>query len=120
MTCNETLFDRIRNRLSPDRAAVAVSTLKKAAVREEISYRAAQEAEALLRHYRMQARCAIRQYRQWQADCAVSETLQDLRTREGQMLHEQARAKASLYLEAMRDHRDLIKLSVTQYEDATD
>jgi hypothetical protein len=118
MSCKENLFDRIRNRLSPVRAAITVATLQKAAIREEISNRAAQEAEALLRHYRTQARCAIREYRQWQADRAVSETLQALRDQEGRMLHGQARAKASLYLDAMRDHRDLINLSISQYGDA--
>ncbi len=116
----ETFFERIRNRLSPAEANDAIRQLKKAAGRAEVSYMAVKEASELLDRMRMEARSAIRHYRVWQADQTVKRVLAASHADHGRILHDQARIKASLYLDAMRNYRDLVRLSIAHCEGVND
>jgi hypothetical protein len=115
----ETLVERIRNRLNPPHAVKIIAGLQRAAFREEIAYMAAKEASELVAHYRREARTAIRCYRLWQNRGCVRAMLQPTVDQEGRTLLADARAKASLYIDALRDYRDLIELSVSHYHSKT-
>lgn len=112
----ETLAERIRNRFAPPHAVKIIADLQRADFSEDVAYMAAKEASELLAHYRREARTAIRCYRLWQHRQSVRALLQPTVDQEGRTLLADARAKASLYIDAMRDYRDLIALSVSHYE----
>ncbi len=111
----ETFFERIRNRLKPEEANRVIRTLKKAAGQHRIDYMAVKEASELLDRARRAARLSIQDYRQWEAHEAVISALQPTRAETGRQLREQARVKASLYLDAMRNYRDLVRLACEYY-----
>jgi hypothetical protein len=113
----ENLHERIRNRFNVGQADAIIAMLKMAGSNRDSSQDAVRDASWLVNRYRVQARAAIRNYREWQAEKAGSEILQALRDQEGRVLLGHARAMSSLYLDALRDHRDLISLSVSQYGD---
>jgi len=116
----QTFFERLRNRMAPKNAVAVIALLQRAAANETIDYMAMKEASELVERYRLEARVAIRQYRRWQTRRAVAEALEPLTSQEGRIALGNARAAASLYIDAMRDYRDLHRLAMAPYEPAND
>lgn len=114
----ETLFERIQNRPAPANAVRVIKTLERAAARREIDYMTVKEASELIDRYKLEARIAIRAYRKWTTRNVVTEMLTPLNDHQGRILHKYARASAALYIDAMRDYRDLLRLASLPYRDA--
>ena len=112
----ETFVDRIRNRFAAPHAVKIIADLQRASFREDVAYMAAKEASELVAHYRREARTAIRCYRMWQHRKTVRALFEPARDQEGRTLHADARAKAALYLDVLRDYRDLVALSIAHYQ----
>ena len=110
----ETLFDRIRNRLAPPNAVKVIKNLKRASGRAELSYMEIKEASQYVERYKIEAKAAMKAWRSWNTRAAVSELVGALRLQEGRILRSDAVAKASLYLDAQRDYRDLVNLAMGQ------
>lgn len=113
----ETLFERIRNRMAPANAVHVIKTLERAAARQEIDYMTIKEASEMMQRHKLEARSAIRAYRRWSARSAVTLLLSPLKDRQQRVMLQYARDAASLYLDAMRDYRDLCRLAMLPYRD---
>lgn len=130
----ETFFERIQNRMMPENAIRVITRLQKASANRTIDYMDLKEASEMLARYRTEARIAIRTYRRWQSRRRSAEMLAPLQqgrawenrqliaevlephtSEEGRILLQQARAQASLYLNAYRDYRDLFELAMKPY-----
>ena len=132
----ETFFERIQNRMMPENAIRVITRLQKASANRTIDYMDLKEASEMLARYRTEARIAIRTYRRWQSrqkSAALLAPLQDQQGRiwenrqliaeilephtseEGRILLQQARAQATLYLNASCDYRDLFELAMRPY-----
>lgn len=132
----ETLFERIQNRMMPENAIRVIARLQKASANRTIDYMDLKEASEMLARYRTEARIAIRTYRRWQSRQRsaqmlgplkdqqgrvwenrqlIAEVLEPHATEEGRILLQQARAQASLYLNASCDYRDLFEMAMKPY-----
>ena len=132
----ETFFERIQNRMMPENAIRVITRLQKASANRTIDYMDLKEASEMLARYRTEARIAIRTYRRWQSRQKsaallaplkdqqgriwenrqlIAEILEPHTSEEGRILLQQARAQATLYLNASCDYRDLFELAMRPY-----
>jgi len=106
----ETLWERFFNRLPENAANEALRSLKQGGSFKDVDFFTMKEAEAQVVRYRDEARAAIRAYRRWKSGKAVRDLFGVFREREGAHLRAHARDRASLFLDARRDYRDLSAL----------
>lgn len=106
----ETLWDRFFNRLPETAANEAIRTLKQGGSFKDVDFLTLKEAEAQVARYREQAKAAIGSYRRWKVQNTVKLMFGVFHDREGAHLRDHARDMASLFLDARRDHADLVTL----------
>ena len=111
----ETLIERIRNRLAPPNAVKVIKTLQRFDKNRDIEMMAAKEASEMVDRYKMEARMAIRIFRQHQTRLALRDLSRSVLDQETRLLESAARAKCSLYLDAKRDYHDLMTMMIGRY-----
>ena len=106
----ETLWDRFFNRLPANEANDAIRTLKQGGTFRDVDYLTLKEAEQRVDDYRSKAKQAILAFKAWKLRKTVQGLFGVFDDREGAHLRAHARAMASIYLDARRDHTDLTRL----------
>lgn len=107
----ETLFERIRNRMAPANAVKVITALQRVSG-GGVDYLAVKEASEMVERYKLEARIAIRQYRKWQLRGASHILTAPHHAQHGRILLQAARDSAALYLDAHRDYLDLVSLAL--------
>ncbi len=106
----ETLWDRILNRLPASEANDAIRILKQGGTFEDIDFFTLKEAEQRVQDYRFKTKQAILAFKAWKLQKTVHGLFGVFDDREGAHLRAHARAMASIYFDARRDHADLTRL----------
>lgn len=109
-TINETLWDRFFNRLPASEANDAIRTLKKGGTFQDVDFFTLKEAEQRVEDYRSKTKQAIVAFKAWKLRKTVHGLFSVFDDREGAHLRAHARAMASIYFDARRDHTDLTRL----------
>lgn len=108
----ETLFERIRNRMAPANAVRVIADLQRATRMGGVDYMMFREASEMVERYKLEARHAIKAVRRYQCRQAMHEFSKPTHLHEGRLLITHARATIALYRDARRDLADLFALAL--------
>jgi hypothetical protein len=112
---NETLWEKLYNRLPANDAAKAARVLARSGCDGAVDYMSVKALSKLVETYRASTRAAIRNYRRWCVAESLCKFSAAVRAREGDLLRQYAMDQAALYLDTRRDYRDLVEIAMRPY-----